>query len=152
MHNRASLGLALAIMAVSAYGIVAALAWPLKAKLFPLVISIPLFLLAAVEVLWVLFGRPAATAEKEAPAPESARRTLIAAGWALGFFAAIILLGFLIAVPLLLFAYLRAQGKDSWLFTIVFTAAVSGAFFGLFDLLLHLPFPPGWLFSLAGFG
>lgn len=149
MHNRASLGLALAIMAVTGYGVWSALAWPLKAKLFPLVISIPLFLLAAAEVLWVLFGKPQAS--QETPSPEGGRRTLIAAAWAIGFFAAIILLGFTIAVPLLLLVYLRFQGQESWLFTIVLTAAVSGAFYGLFDLLLHLPFPAGWLLSSLGF-
>ena len=60
------------------------------------------------------------------------------------------LVGFQIAVPLLVFLYLRLQGKESWLFTLVFTAAVWACFYGLFDLLLHLHFPDGWLFS--GFG
>ncbi len=149
MHNRASLGLALAIMAVSAYGIITALAWPLKAKLFPLVISIPLFMLAAAEAVWVLFDRPARPPAEPASA-DAMRRTLVATGWAVGFFAAIVLLGFTVAVPLLLLIYLRFQGRESWLFTIAFTAVVSGSFYGLFDLLLHLPFPAGWLFSALG--
>ena len=150
MHSRASLGLALAIMALTAYGIFSALAWPLKAKLFPLVISIPLFLLAATEALWVLFGRAPAAAAAEPASPEGTRRTLVATAWAIGFFAAIVLLGFTIAVPLLLLVYLRFQGREGWLFTLVFTAVVSGAFYGLFDLLLHLPFPAGWLLSALG--
>ena len=60
---------------------------------------------------------------------------------------AIILLGFQVAVPLLVLAYIRLQGKESWLFTLVFTAAVWAIFYGLFDLVLHLPFPPGLLFG-----
>jgi hypothetical protein len=151
--NRASLGLALAIVAVTGYGIYSALDWPLKAKLFPLVIGIPLFCLAAAEAIWSVSGKADAAegsdfklSERE-PRDVVVRRTLLAAGWTIGFFFAIVLLGFLIAVPLLVFAYIRLQGRESWLFTIVFTAAVWGCFYGLFDMLLHLPFPPGIIFS-----
>jgi len=33
---------------------------------------------------------------------------------------------------------------------IVLTAAVWGAFYGLFDMMLHLPFPAGWLLEWLG--
>lgn len=157
MHNRASLGLALAIMALSAWGVWSALDWPLKAKLFPLVISIPLFLLAAAEALWVLVGKPMASEHANTEAPDEVapavayRRTASAAAWTIGFFVMIVLLGFLIAVPLLVFLYLWFQGRDSWLFTLAFTAGVWAFFYGVFDLVLHLPFPAGWLVSWLGF-
>ena len=139
MANRASLGLALVIMAVSGWGIWSALAWPLKARLFPLVIGIPLFCLALAEVLWVLL------AKEKSENDIAVRRTLLAAGWAIGFFVAIVLLGFPVAVPLLVFAYLRLQGKEGWTFSVLFTAGVWAFFYGLFDWLLHLPFPAGLL-------
>ena len=155
MAKRSSLGLALLIMALSAWGIYGALGWPLKAKLFPLVITIPLFCLAAVEVMWEIFGK--ATAEEkdakpsDGPPPDVAlRRTLLAAGWTVGFFVLILLVGFPIAVPVMVFAYLKLQGKERWIFSIVFTAGVWLFFYGLFELLLHLHFPDGWLFG--GFG
>ncbi len=156
MPNRTSLGLAAVIMALSAWGIYGALEWPLKAKLFPLVIAIPLFCLATAEVLWVLLGeRDAASAPdfklSEGQPPEVVRRrTLLAAGWAIGFFILILLLGFPIAVAVMVFAYLKVQGKESWLFSAIFTAGVWLFFYGLFGLLLHMHFPEGWLF--AGFG
>jgi hypothetical protein len=157
MHNRASLGLAIVIMVLAGSGTLAALAWPWKAKLFPLVIGIPLFCLAAAEALWTLFGRqPERQGASDFQlstdqAPQVARRrTVIAAAWAIGFFLLIVLLGFQIAVPVMVFAYLKLQGKEGWIFTIVFTAAVSGLFYGLFDLLLHLPFPPGLLLEWLG--
>ena len=62
-----------------------------------------------------------------------------------GFFAAILLVGFLAAVPLFVLAYLRLQGRESWPLSLVFTAVVWGVFYGLFDLMLHLPFPSGYL-------
>jgi Tripartite tricarboxylate transporter TctB family len=154
MHNRASLGLALAIMALSGGGTWSALDWPWKAKLFPLVIGIPLFLLATAEVLWVVFGSPGAKQaasdfqfSSDQPPEVARRRTLVAAGWIVGFFAMIVLLGFPPAVAAFVFLYLKLQGRQGWIFAIVFSAAVWGFFYGLFDLLLHLPFPPGWLFA-----
>jgi Tripartite tricarboxylate transporter TctB family len=156
MHNRAALGLAIAVLLLAAYGVVAALEWPLKAKLFPLVVGIPLFFLAAAEATWSAFG----SRERQAAAdfqfstdqrPEVARRrTLLAVAWIVGFFAAIVLLGFPLAVALLVFAYLKLQGNEGWIFTSVFTALVWGGFYGLFDVLLHLPFPPGMLLAWLG--
>jgi Tripartite tricarboxylate transporter TctB family len=155
MHNRASLILALAIAALSGWAIFSAFAWPLKAKLFPLVISIPLLCLALAEVVWVLLGSSGTAAadfklSQEHPPEVARRRTLVAVAWIAGFFVLILLLGFLIAVPLLVFAYLRVQGKESWLFSAAFTLVLWAAFYGLFDQLLHLPFPPGWLFEWLG--
>jgi hypothetical protein len=139
MPRKASLVLASGIMLLAAWAIWSAWAWPLKAKLFPLAIGIPLFCLAAGEVLWTLL-RPAAAEETE---KESPRRTLAAVGWMVGFFAAIVLAGFLVAVPLFVLAYLRIQGRESWTLSLIFTVAVWAVFYGLFDRLLHLPFPPG---------
>lgn len=151
MHRSASIGLSIFVMAISGYGVFAATAWPWKAALFPLAIGIPLFCLAATELLWTLFGRPAAaTDSSEIIATGGGRRILAAAGWMLGFFAAIMLLGFPIAVPLFLALYLKLQGGEGWVMTIVITVAVSALFYGLFDALLHLPFPAGLLLDWLG--
>ena len=155
MHKNASLALSVLIMLVAGYGVIAASAWPWKAALFPLVIGIPLFCLAAAEALWTLFGKaPAEGGEAKdfqlSIGKDSLRRTLGATGWILAFFAAIVLLGFPIAVPLFVFLYLRLQGREGWVVSIVMTAAIWGVFYGLFDLMLHLPFPAGWLFSWFG--
>jgi|SRR5690349_25023217 hypothetical protein len=153
MPNRPAFLLGIGIMAVSAYAAIAALAWPLKTALFPLVISIPLFVLATIEVvsLWVSGARFSTTKDFQRPPAEvpgtvAALRSLAAAGWILGFFAAILLFGFLVAVPVFLLAYLRFQARESWLFSIVFTAVVWAVFWGLFDYALHLPFASGMLF------
>lgn len=157
MHSKASLALALGFMVVSGYGVVAAWSWPWKAALFPLVIGVPVFVLATVEMLWVLLGTTERGAVKDfqmshdLPDREILRRTAAAAGWIVGFFAAILLLGFPLAVALFVFLYLKLQGKESWLFSALFTAAAWLFFYGLFDRLLHLPFPDGWLVTWFGF-
>ena len=155
MHKNASLALSVLIMIASGYGVVAATAWPWKAALFPLVIGVPLFCLAAAEALWTLLGSapPEGGEAKDfqlSIGKETLRRTLAATGWILAFFAAIVLLGFAIAVPLFVFVYLKLQARGSWLLSIVMTAAIWGVFYGLFDLMLHLPFPAGWLVAWLG--
>jgi hypothetical protein len=87
---------------------------------------------------------------QDVPEREALKRSAAGAGWILGFFAAIVLLGFPIAVPLFVFLYLKLQGRESWLFSAVFAGAVWLFFYGLFDQLLHLPFPSGWLLDWSG--
>jgi len=151
VHKKASLALSALIMLVSGYGVVAAIAWPWKAALFPLVIGVPLFALAAAEALWTLFGTEPASDEVRdfqlSIGNDTLRRTLTAAGWIFAFFAAIVLLGFPIAVPLFVFLYLKLQGREGWGISIAITLGTWAVFYGLFDLLLHLPFPAGWLFE-----
>lgn len=155
MHSRASLALSLLIMAAAGYSVIAAWAWPWKASLFPLVIAIPLFCLAAAELLWVLLGTTERTEAKDfqfahdVPEKEALRRSAAGAAWILGFFAAIVLLGFPVAVPVFVFLYLKLQGREGWIFSLAFAAAAWGFFYGLFDRLLHLPFPQGWLLAFT---
>jgi len=151
MHRQASIGLSVLVMLVAGYAVFAATAWPWKAALFPLAIGVPLFCLATAELLWALFGTGEVGAIDGDPALDGAtRRMLAAAGWMLGFLAAIVLLGFPIAVPLFLLLYLKLQGGEGWGLSIVITAVVWGVFYGLFDALLHLPFPSGWLLDWLG--
>jgi hypothetical protein len=146
--------MSIGVMLLSGYAVFAATAWPWKAALFPLAIGVPLFCLATTELLWTLLGAPETKGEAmevELSTKEGAgRRILVAAGWMLGFFAAIVLLGFPIAVPLFLLLYLRLQGGEGWVLSIVITAAVWALFYGLFDASLHLPFPAGWLWEWLG--
>ena len=151
MHKNISLALAVLVMLASGYGIWAASAWPWKAALFPLVIGVPLFAMALAEALWVLMGStPAPTEGAELAAEAPGRAVLVGGAWMLAFFAAIMLLGFPVAVPLFVFLYLKLQGGEGWLMSVVITAAVWGVFYGLFDALLHLPFPSGLLLDWLG--
>jgi hypothetical protein len=158
MPKKASLALSLGIMALSAWAAFSAYAWPLKAALFPLVISIPLFCLAAAEAAWLVLGsgeqvntRDFQPPQADVPPALARPRIARAIGWILGFFGAIVLLGFPLAVPAFVFLYLKLQARESWLYAAVFTAVVWGLFYGLFDRLLHLPFAAGWLLAWLGF-
>jgi hypothetical protein len=64
----------------------------------------------------------------------------------LGFFLAIWLLSFVIAVPVASFLYFRFAGGEKWSISILLSLAAGAVFYGLFDYFLHLSFPEGVLF------
>jgi hypothetical protein len=128
------------LAAAAAYAVFTALRWPPKAALFPLVMGIPLLALALAQLVIDLREpqRP------EGP-PGAARTALAILAWMAGFIAVVLLIGFPLAVPLLIFAYLRLAGRESWPLSIALAAAAWGVFHLLFQKLLHFPFESGLL-------
>jgi hypothetical protein len=152
MRDRASIILGVAMMICAGWAIYAAIGWPFKAKLFPMVIGVTVLCLACAEVAWALFGSQPAERATDfqmttgVPREVAVRRTVVVIAWMTGFFAAIVLIGFPWAVPLFVFLYLKLQGRESGWLSVAFSAVVWGVFYGLFVKLLNLPFPAGWLF------
>lgn len=156
MQALASRILGVAVMLAAGAAVVIAIDWPLKARLFPMAIGIPVFCMAAAEVLWGLL-RPADKVgamdfrlSEHLPSGEATRRALAAVAWMLGFLAGIALVGFPLAVPLLVLLYTKLQGREGWGLSVGLAAAVWGVFYGVFDRLLHLPFPAGWIQTWLG--
>ena len=88
-----SAGLAVA----AAYAVFTALRWPPKAALFPLVMGIPLLVLALAQMVIELREPQRA----EGP-PGAGRAALAILAWMAGFIALVLLIGFPLAVPLLI--------------------------------------------------
>jgi hypothetical protein len=158
MERLASRILGVAVMLASGAAVIMALDWPLKARLFPIAIGIPVFCMATAEVIWGLL-RPDARAaamdfrlSEHLPSSVAVRRTLITIGWMLGFLAGIVLAGFPIAVPLVVFLYAKLQGREPWGLSLGLALGVWGLFYGVFDRLLHVPFPAGWIPTWLGIG
>jgi TctA family transporter len=126
-----------------------------RAALFPMVIGIPCLALALVafgqEVLHTFRRSTDATNPAEAPSsiePATIRgRALSIVAWTLGFFLAIWLLGFVIAVPVASFLYFQFAGGEKWSISVPLSLVAGAIFYGLFDYLLHLPFPEGTLLA-----
>jgi hypothetical protein len=76
-------------------------------------------------------------------------RTLNIFSWSFGFFVGVWLLGFSVAVPLLVFLYVKVQSQERWTLSLVLSGGAWIVFWGLFDRLLHIPFPRGEIFVLA---
>jgi hypothetical protein len=122
---------------VAGYAVYSALRWPPKAALFPLVMGIPLLVLALAQLVVDL--RTPGTA----PAGQATGRALAVLAWMAGFILLVLLLGFPSTVPLFVFAYLVIGGREGWLLSVALAAAAWGAFHLLFQRLLHFPFEPG---------
>jgi TctA family transporter len=143
--------------------IVAAVAWALwesrrfsvRAGLFPWAIGFPVLTLAVVQLSRGVrrretSDRVATPSETDVPAPLVARRTAGIFGWVLGFLAAIWLLGFSLGGPLCAFLSLKVGSREPWPITLAMTAALWGLIDGVFDRVLHVPFPPGQLLVWLG--
>ncbi len=148
--------LAFSIAIVAGYALYASIDWPFRTALFPRMIGVPLLLLALIEMALSAFGTEK---EREGHAVDfelttevdpsvARRRTFTILAWTFGFFALILLVGFPLGVPVFVFCYLKLAGKEGWGLALVLTVLSWLLMEGLFDRLLHLPFPKGWIFSL----
>ncbi len=134
--------------------------WRLQARLFPWAIGIPMVILAFVQVILDLKGVKAKQSADATPMdfqftkdvdPVTAKkRAIVMFSWLVGFFALIVLLGFPIAIPLMMFAYLKFQGGEPWVLSISLTLIAWIFFYGLFVKLLTLPFPEGMVITWLG--
>jgi len=128
--------------------------WEPRAALFPLAIGVPCLILAILTFGLELFrSTRAVTAENISPAearneiaPDEARnRTMVIAGWIVGFFLIIWFLGFPMASALATFLYLKLSSAERWSTSLALALVAWGFFYGMFDYALSLPFPEGLL-------
>ncbi len=143
----------LVVVAVAAYAVVSAREWPLGTRLFPMVIGLSVLTLSLVQLFldFYLVGRGSKANRKEdtgdLQVDWSVGSRVIAAkaaeffGWLLGFFFCIWIFGFFVAVPLYGFLYLKFEAKEGWWSSFTLTVGVFVFFVGLFDQILHLPWP-----------
>ncbi len=142
-----------ALALAAAWALVETLSWPITAALYPRAIAIPLLLLATAETVLNLTRSDEAeiaeatdvTFSSDVPPDVALQRSAVIAAWMVGFYLAIILIGFPRAVPLFVLAYLRVQGRERWAISLPLAAAAWLGFYLVFIRLLHLPFDGGLL-------
>jgi hypothetical protein len=117
-----------------------ALTYPYKAGLMPLVVGLPGAALCLFQII-VELRRPGDAPVMSAPVS----RELQMFGWLAGFAAAILLLGFLIAVPLMLYLYLRFDSHESQWLSLTIALAGVAVIYGVFDQLLAVQLWDGFL-------
>ncbi len=125
----------------------------LRAGLFPWVIGFPVLVLSVIQLMRDLLGKDQ---KKSAADPEAAghevpdalviRRTAAIAGWIIGYFVSIWLLGFSTGGALCTFAHLKLGSREKWPITIILTLLSWAVIYGVFYRVLHVPFPTGRLF------
>jgi hypothetical protein len=134
--------------------------WRLQARLYPYAIGIPMLILAIVQVILDLKGVKAKQSSDATPMDfqftkdvdpiVAKKRAIIMFAWLIAFFFLIWLVGFPIGIAVMMFTYLKFQGRESWKLSILLTVIAWLCFWGLFVRLLHLPFPDGLVFTWLG--
>jgi TctA family transporter len=139
------------VVGVFAWALWQAWYWELRPGLFPWVVGFLGLPLALLQLNLDTVDAVKAIGRGPVKAPDSdaarlARETFKICAWILGYFAAIWLLGFSIAVAATTFLYLKLA-KERWLIALVLTLFAWSSFYGLFAYFLHVPFPEGVLFA-----
>lgn len=135
------------VLLLLSWAIYVALGWPLRASIIILVLGSVGVVLSLVQLIFDLVPKGAGAAEPEGIAfdapvlkPEGRWGNLEIWGWILAFYAAIYLIGFPGAVPLFVFAYTKGYGA-SWGLSLTLAALGWGFLYGLFEKILHVPWP-----------
>ncbi len=129
-----------------------------RAALFPFIIGLPALVISGVVFVKeittttrvVVHGEEGVEEVEEISPEETRRRTLAISAWVVGFFISIWLIGFVWSSMVATFLYLKLGARESWLMSVILTAVAYAFFAGIFDMALHLPFPPGELFVWLG--
>lgn len=121
----------------------------IKLKLLPLIIGSAVFFLAAIELIKEIL---AAEKQKESIARDKIDKKeedrkdrlgyLHIGAWVTGFFLAIYLLGFIIAIPVFVFTYMKSH-RIGWLVAITSTAITTAVIYVVFEFALEVDLYPG---------
>jgi TctA family transporter len=128
-----------------------------RTGLFPWAIGFPVLSLTIFQLIMEIVGKGnrrvgghRVATGPDLPAEVVNRRTAGIFGWIVGYFVGIWLLGFSFGVPLCTFIQLKIFGREKWPHSLIYTAAAWVLIFGIFDRVLHVPFPTGYLFEALG--
>ncbi len=127
-----------------------ATAYPAKASLLPFVIGIPGVVLCLIQV--VIEVTQARTSGHDGPivpadtlADPVIKQEVALIFYATGLILGILFLGFWLAIPIFLVAFLRYRERESWTFTLAMTASGWVVLFVLFDTILGILVHQGFL-------
>lgn len=130
--------------------------WPLRASMVILLLGGVGLVLAAAQLSIELRaarsgeGQPARPSLEIVPAAPAGRwATLEIWAWLWGLFFAIHLIGFPVALPLFAFLYAKVYGAR-WPLAVVLAIGIWGFIHGIFEVLLHVPWPRPLLAGLLG--
>ena len=157
--QRAELLFCAFLVAILAGALWISLGWNQRAGLFPWVVLVPTLALALWQLVEDARGKttPPVTVvgdegeteelDTEAVAAAMGRRGAAVVGWILGFFAAIVLLGFAIGGGIGSALYLRLMAGERWRVAIGYGIAAYLLLELLFRGLIGIPFPVGLVFD-----
>ena len=142
-----------------------AMTYPQGARFQPLVVGLPAIALCLLQLAIELRAHSRTNAEERrsaAPAVEPVpagavqlRRELVVWGYVLGLVAGVLLVGFWLAIPLFLIAFLRYEASTDWSTALALGIGAAGCLYVLFELGLRVALHEGFIVQLlrgAGVG
>ena len=163
MNINPSFWLSLFFLGLFGVAVAIAINWSWDTGLFPYAVGIPALLLALWQLVLDLTSaqrsgdgdpRPQImdiTTDQGLPKDVVWRGTAVAFGWILCFVFSIWLVSFLIAVPLFVFFYLRHQAGATIRVAVTIASVMAIFIWGVFDQVIHTPWPEAALLRLLGF-
>jgi len=134
-----------------AFAVLASWSWPIRASIVVLTLGGVGVVLAltqlALDLTRAKSGSPAGSGRVlDTPQVESGSRwgNLEAWGWIIAFYLAIHVFGFMAAAPLFTFAYAKIYGAG-WGVALALSAIAWGFLYGIFEKILHVPWPESLL-------
>ncbi len=131
------------LIALFGMAILTAWSWPTQSRMLPVIIAISGLLLSIVQMSRDLRSGVELPTEHGKSASHPFWVPTRFFSWIFGFTLSIWLLGFLISVPLFLFSYVKFQGRQSWFLSSCLALFVTLFVWGVFDQILHVPWPEG---------
>ena len=131
-----------ALFLVSLLLLKATLAYPFKAKLFPLIVLTTVLVLLMVQMIREFLALRAKGASERGKGDRCHAKHLTIATWLAVTVLMLWVLGFMGTVILLPFLYLRWE-KESWFLSVTLSLGCGVFFYGLFGFFLKLPLYPG---------
>jgi putative tricarboxylic transport membrane protein len=147
--------LTVGLVLVTAWALWASRGFGFRARLFPWAIGLPVLGFGLLQLGLELTGRsagaPARPADDEDPAGAPAsRRTAGVLAELVACLASLWLLGFVVGGPLGVLLSLVAGSRERWPVALLIAAGTGVVLYGVFDRILHVPFPPGQLWVWLG--
>ena len=149
MAGSGKIAVSAVMLAIFAGMVAMATAYPPDSSFLPFVIGIPGTVLCAVQLaIEIATARREAGQRLSAESRASLRKAAVLFGWLIVFMVAILLLGFLYAMPLVLFAFLRLNQREPVRLSLSLAGGGLLGMWLIFDVLLELPLHNGWLVDL----
>lgn len=141
------------IGAVMASAVWVALPWPLRASIGVLVLGSLGVLLAVWQLVLELRIKDGAQQRSQLETPiataENKWGNVEIWSWIVGFYLLIVLIGFMIAVPIFVLAYSKFYGAR-WPLAVGLSTVAWGFVYGVFEKILHVPWPTPLIQSFFG--
>ncbi|WP_077034603.1 tripartite tricarboxylate transporter permease [Pelomonas sp. KK5] len=143
---------------LGAYALATSQEWLFSAKIGPTVVAGILVAAGTVSLLYKVLVAPPVLAKADAgggihmdlagdegegalPTPVVLKRAARFFGWMLAFLGCMAVIGLVPTVPLMMVAFMRIEGRESWKLSLILAVCLTAALYGIFDQILHVAWP-----------